>query len=77
MKRNKISIARTTGFFVSNNSLGTDALNAIATTACAKDLEIENETEDKVEISYVWTSSDKFCKIQEHLVKFGLRRVNC
>jgi hypothetical protein len=76
MTRNKIRIGRTTGFYVSNCSLGTAALNSIAAISGATDLEIESESDDEVEISYVWTSPDKFWMTEEHLAKYGLRRLD-
>lgn len=76
MKRYTIKIARTTGFFVSNNSLGTDALNAISSVPGVVDLEIEEEVEDEVTLSYSWTAAEKFQETAEHLGKFGLRRVD-
>jgi hypothetical protein len=76
MTRHKIRIGRTTGFYLSNNSLGTDALNAIAAIPGTTDLEIESESDNEVEISYVWTSPDKFWTTEEHLAKYGLRRLD-
>lgn len=76
MTRHRICLGRTTGFFVSNNSLGTDALNAMSAVPGAEDLEIEQESDDEVEISYVWTSTEKFWTTEEHLAKFGLRRLD-
>ena len=47
MKRHTIKIARTNGFFVSNNSLGTDALNAVSSVPGTVDVEIEQESDDE------------------------------
>lgn len=76
MKRYTIKIARTTGFFVSNNSLGTDALNAVSSVPGAVDVEIEEESDDEVTLSYGWTTSERYLETAEHLEKFGLRRVD-
>lgn len=76
MTRYKIRIGRTTGFYVSNNSLGTDALNAMAAVPGASDLELESASDDEVEISYVRTSPEKFLMTEEHLGKYGLRRLD-
>ena len=76
MTRYKISIGRSTGFYLSNNSVGTDALNAVAAIPGATDLEIESESDDEVEISYVWNLSDKFWMTEKHLAKHGLRRLD-
>ncbi len=76
MARHKIRIGRTTEFYVSNNSLGTDAWNAIAAIPGTIDLRIERESDDEVEISYVWTLSEKFSMTEEHFAKHGLRRLD-
>ena len=76
MKRYTIKIARTTGFFVSNNCLVTDALNAVSSVPGVADVEIEEESEDEVTLSYRWTATEKFQETAEHLEKFGLRRVD-
>lgn len=75
MKRFNIVIARAASF-VSNNSLGTDALNAIAAIPGANNVEIDRESDHEVEISYEWRSVDKFWETEEHLHKCGLRRVD-
>ncbi|MDZ4050338.1 MAG: hypothetical protein EVA59_07775 [Limnobacter sp.] len=72
MTRHKIRIGRTKGFWVSNNTLGTDALNALAAIPGLTDMEVEHETEDEVEISYVWTGTEKFLTMNEHLEGRGL-----
>jgi hypothetical protein len=76
MARHTIKVARSTGFFVSNNTIGTDALNAISAILGTAELEIMKEFDDEVELSYLWTSSEKFWQIEEHLAKYGLRRID-
>lgn len=76
MKRYTIKIVRTAGVFVSKNSLGTDALNAISSVPGTADVKIEEESDDEVTLSYGWTASKKFLETAEHLEKFGLRRVD-
>lgn len=75
MKRHTIKVARTTGFFVSNNSLGTDALNAVSSVPGTVDVQIEQESGDEVTLSYGWTGAESFWETAEHLQEFGLRRV--
>jgi hypothetical protein len=76
MTRHKIRIGRATGFWVSNNTLGTDALNALAAISGVSDLEVEHESEDEVEISYAWSGTEKFWTTGEHLERLGLRRLD-
>ena len=76
MARHKIRIGRTTGSRVSNNTLGTDALNALAAIPGVADMEVEHESDDEVEISYTWTGTEKFWTTGEHLECRGLRRLD-
>lgn len=76
MSRHTIKMARSTGFYVSNNEIGTDALNAISAIPGAMEVEIVKESDDEVEVSYVWTSSEKYWQIDEHLDKYGLRSID-
>jgi len=75
MPRHSIILVRNDrGFPLSNNSLGTDGLNAITSIPGTKDVQIESESETQVEISYQWTANEKFWTTQEHLSKFNLTR---
>jgi len=75
MTRHKIHIGRTNGFWVSDNTLGTDALNALASIPGLTDMEVEHESDHEVEISYMWTGTEEFRCTGEHLERRGLRRL--
>ncbi len=60
----------------SQNRIGTDALNALAAIPGVEDSQIVQETEDRVELSYNWARDDKFQATREHLLQFGLRRID-
>ena len=59
---------------LSNNSLATDSLNAILSIPVIRDARIENETEDEVTISYIYTGSDVFQFTQEYFSKFDVTK---
>lgn len=74
MARHTITLERNDFGRLSNNSIGTDGLNAILSIPGAADVQIESESEGRVEISYLWTLPDKFWNTETHLSKFNLRR---
>ncbi len=75
MTRHKIRIGRHTGFWVSNNTLGTDALNALASIPGVTDMAVEHESDDEVVISYMWSGTERFWTTGEHLQRCTLRRL--
>ncbi|WP_151704333.1 hypothetical protein [Nitrincola alkalilacustris] len=59
--------------FLSNQDIGTDALNALSSIDGVDDLEIVWETESQVQLSYNWTGNEKFWKTGEVLAQHGLK----
>lgn len=62
--------------FLSNQDIGTDALNALSSIDGVEDLEIVWETEEQVQLSYNWTGNEKFWGTGEVLAKHGLKRID-
>ena len=75
MIRQSITLVRDNLGFLSTNEIGTDGLNAISSIPGTADIQIESESESQVEISYVWTATEKIWNTQEYLSKFNLCRV--
>lgn len=74
MRKNKITLERdfkNLNGFLSDQSLSTDAFNAISSIPGTKDVEILNESEGEVEISYVWTKSEGILDTALYLSKYG------
>jgi hypothetical protein len=77
MTRHKIVVKRNTlGQFAAQNSIGTDAFNAVSAIPGATDVRIEVEDDEQVEISYSYTLKDKFMDTATHLAAYGLERVD-
>lgn len=62
--------------FLSNQDIGTDALNALSSIDGVEDVEIVWETENQVQLSYNWTDKEKFWGTGEVLAKHGLKRID-
>ncbi|MCX7100514.1 MAG: hypothetical protein NTX38_03220 [Methylobacter sp.] len=62
--------------FLSSQSIGTDALNALLSISGVEEAEVESESNEQVELTYSWVGDGKFLEIYEHLAKFGLARVD-
>lgn len=62
--------------FLSTQSLGTDAYNAMTSIPGVSNPEIVKESDKLVEIAYEWTGKGKFWQTGEHLLKFGLARAD-
>lgn len=75
MTRHTLTVARAPDS-LSRSSLGTDALNAISAITGAKQVDIDDETDASVVISYEWTSKEKFWDTETHLAKYGLIRTD-
>ena len=58
------------------NTIGTDAFNAVSTIPGVTGVHIEAEDDEQVEISYIYTLNDKFWDTVTHLAKFNLERVD-
>lgn len=65
---------RTTYGFLSKNSLSTDAIAAIESIPGTNDVEIINESEEEVKISYAWRGKEKIWNTDEYLSKYGVCR---
>ena len=75
MERNTVALKRTEFSSVAAGKIGAQALLALAQIPGVEDLRIENETDEKVDLSYVWTGQETFWTTQEHLAQFGLERI--
>ena len=73
MSRHSIVLIRAgVAGFLSDQSIGTDALNAMQSIPGVKDPRIVSESEKRVEITYDWGGKQKFWHTDEYLRKFGL-----
>lgn len=61
--------------FLSQNSIETDAINALESLPNVSEVNIINSTELSATANYSWSGTEKIQNIQEHLFKFGLRRI--
>jgi len=62
--------------FLSNQEIGTDALNALSSIDGVDDIEIVWETEDKIQLSYRWTGKEAFWCTGDVLAQYGLKRTD-
>jgi hypothetical protein len=62
--------------FLSSQSIGTDALNALLSIPGVEDAEVVSELNEQVELTYSWGGDGKFWDANEHLAKFGLARLD-
>ncbi len=62
--------------FLLANEIGIDAFNALNTFPGVVNVEIINESRDRVKLAYEWEGEDKFWKTVEHLIKYCLARAN-
>ncbi len=73
MSKHSISLKRDgINGFLSTQSVGTDALNAMLSIPGVRDPEILVESADQVEITYSWVGENEFLGTSEYLHKFGL-----
>ena len=75
MSKHAITLARDGIGNISATRASTDALTALSSIPGVEDVEIVQELEEYVELSYNWTGNDKFWETDEHLARFGLRRI--
>lgn len=77
MPRHAITLARNDNRDTSPKTIGTDAATALSTIRGIDDINIESESEsdEKVELSYTWTGTDKFWETDEYLSRYGFHRV--
>jgi len=62
--------------FLSDQSIGTDALNALQSIPGVSNPNIVDESDERVELTYDWVGEEKFWHTDEHLLKFGLACVD-
>lgn len=62
--------------FLSDQTIGSDALNALSSIQGVDDLEIDWETEDQVKLTYNWTGDGTFWQAGEILSQHGLKRTD-
>lgn len=62
--------------FLSSQSIGTDALNALHSISGVEEADVVSESNEQVELTYSWVGDGKFWETDEHLAKFGLARVD-
>lgn len=75
MSKHSIILARDGIGHISSTSIGTAALTALSSIPGVESPEIVRESDDQVELSYNWTRAEKFWETEEHLSRFGLRRI--
>lgn len=62
--------------FLSDQSIGTDAFNAMSVIPGVENPEVVSESEDRVELTYDWVGEVAVRTIGEHLLKYGLARAD-
>jgi hypothetical protein len=62
--------------FLSNQDVGTEALNALSSIEGVNDPEIVWETDDQVQVSYRWSGKEAFVDIGDVLAQYGLKRTD-
>jgi hypothetical protein len=62
--------------FLSSQSIGTDARNALLSIPGLEEAEVVSESNLQVELTYSWAGDGKFWETDEYLAKFGLARVD-
>lgn len=75
MPRHTIEIERNEFGNFSRNTLGTDALNAVASIPGTDDVQIDEEAEHIVTISYEWTGREDFNDTATVLARHYCKRV--
>ena len=77
MSKHSITLKRDgTKGFLSPQSIGTDAFNALQSIPGVEEVEIMGESNEQVELTYSWGDDGKFWETDELLAKFGLARVD-
>jgi len=61
--------------FLSGQSIGTDAINAMSTMPGVKNPVIVSESESQVTVSFDWVGSEPFMQADTHLLRYGLKRI--
>lgn len=58
--------------FMSDQSIGTDAINAMSTMQGVKNPKIVSESESQVTVSFDWVGTEPFMQAGQHLLRYGL-----
>lgn len=75
MKIYKVTLVRDNNVpngFLSNNSVSTDAFNAISSIPGTKNVRILKEAENEAELSYEWTNNEPFLDSGMYFSKYGV-----
>jgi len=76
MSRHSITLRREGARgFLSDQRIGTDALNALLALQGVADPEVVDESNEQVELTYTWLGDDKFWETSTHFERYGLVRV--
>jgi len=75
MERNTVTLRRIITSTIPQGQIGAAGIRALADIPGVQDPRIENEADESVEISYIWTGEAPFWCTQEHLAPFGLERI--
>ena len=62
--------------FMSDQSIGTDAINAMSTMPGVKNPVIVSESESQVKVTFDLVGSEPFMQAGQHLLRYGLTWVN-
>ncbi len=77
MSKHSITLQRSgINGFLSTQTIGTDALNALHTISIINDVQIVRESNDQVELTYSLVGDGNPINIGDILDKFGLARVD-
>jgi len=77
VSKHSITLARDKAIgFLSSQSIGTDALNALLSIPGVQEAEVVSESNEQVELTYSWVGDGKFWETDERLAEFGLTRVD-
>lgn len=62
--------------FMSDQSIGTDAINAMSTMPGVKNPMIVSESESQATVSFDWVGTVPFMQAGQHLLRYGLKWIN-
>lgn len=75
MKRYELSVTRGEHKLINENSVGTDAVNALWEIAGVIDVEVQSENNEYATISYSYTLSEPYLNAEVLLAKYNLKRM--
>lgn len=76
MKKHTVTLVRdATSPAITNNSVGTDAHNAISTIPHCENIELTSEDETSATVSFTYPDgANDFQETENHLSRFGLKK---